>query len=114
MNAVVVDTDVVSYLFKSHTVALQYLPDVTDRIPIVSFMTVAELDRWILEAHWGDARRKRLHDYLEPFVVLPYDRELCLKWAEVTVAAGLRAPDRLRRCVDRGDSPCRRRTANHP
>jgi predicted nucleic acid-binding protein len=50
-------------------------------------MTVAELDRWVLEAHWGDARRKRLHDYLEPFVVLPYDRELCLKWAEVTVAA---------------------------
>jgi predicted nucleic acid-binding protein len=87
MNTVVVDTDVVSYLFKSHTLALQYLPDLADRVPIVSFMTVAELDRWVLEARWGDARRKKLHDYLGPFVVLPYDRDLCLKWAEVTVAA---------------------------
>jgi predicted nucleic acid-binding protein len=87
MSTVVVDTDVVSYLFKSHTIALQYHPDLADRIPIISFMTVAELDRWVLEARWGDVRRKRLHDYLEPFVVLPYDRDLCLKWAEVTVAA---------------------------
>ena len=87
MNTVVVDTDVISYLFKSHTIAQQYLPDLADRIPIISFMTVAELDRWVLEARWGDARRKKLHDYLEPFVVLPYDRDLCLKWAEVTVAA---------------------------
>jgi predicted nucleic acid-binding protein len=87
MNTVVVDTDVVSYLFKSHTIALQYLPDLAERIPIISFMTVAELDRWVLDARWGNARRKKLHDYLDPFVLLPYDRDLCLKWAEVTVAA---------------------------
>ncbi len=50
-------------------------------------MTVAELDRWVLEARWGEARRKKLRQYLEPFAVLPYDRALCAKWAEVTVAA---------------------------
>jgi predicted nucleic acid-binding protein len=44
-NSVVVDTDVVSYLFKSHPTALQYLPDLTDRTPMISFMTLAELDR---------------------------------------------------------------------
>ena len=43
MSAVVVDTDVVSYLFKSHPIAFQYLPDLTDRTPMISFMTVAEL-----------------------------------------------------------------------
>ena len=86
-SAAVVDTDVVSYLFKSHPTALQYLPDLTDRTPMISFMTMAELDRWVLEARWGEARRKRLSEYLARFVVLPYDRDLCAKWAEVTVAA---------------------------
>ena len=37
MNAVVVDTDVVSYLFKSHPIGFQYLPDLTDRTPMISF-----------------------------------------------------------------------------
>jgi predicted nucleic acid-binding protein len=76
MNAVVVDTDVVSYLFKSHPIAYRYLPDLRGRTPMVSFMTVAELDRWVLEAQWGEARRNRLREYLERFVVLPYDRDL--------------------------------------
>jgi predicted nucleic acid-binding protein len=44
------------------------------------------LDRWALEARWGAARQTRLQEYLERFVVFPYDRELCTKWAEVTVA----------------------------
>ena len=58
-NSVVVDTDVVSYLFKSHPTAFQYLPDLTDRTPMISFMTLAELDRWVLEARWGEARYPR-------------------------------------------------------
>jgi predicted nucleic acid-binding protein len=50
-------------------------------------MTVAELDRWVIEARWSDVRRKRLCQYLEPLVILPYHRDLRTKWAEVTVAA---------------------------
>jgi len=90
MNAVVVDSDVVSYLFKSHPIAFRYLPDLADRTPMISFMTVAELDRWVLEARWGEARRYRLREYLERFVVMPFDRDLCARWAEVTVAAQAR------------------------
>ena len=86
-TTVVVDTDVVSYLFKGHPTAFEYLPDLEDRTPLISFMTVAELDRWVLEVRWGDARRTRLREYLERFAVLPYNRDLCTKWAEVTVAA---------------------------
>ncbi|MFN0168402.1 MAG: type II toxin-antitoxin system VapC family toxin [Bryobacteraceae bacterium] len=87
MSVVIVDTDVVSYLFKSHPIAFHYLSDLTDQTPMVSFMTVAELDRWALEARWGEPRRKRLSEYLERFAIFPYDRDLCGKWAEVTVAA---------------------------
>ncbi len=98
MSAVVVDTDVVSYMFKSHSIAFQYHSDIKDRAAIVSFMTVAEMDRWVLEANWGEARRSRLREYLERFVVLPYDRILCAKWAEVTVAAEARG--RRIECAD--------------
>jgi len=59
MSTIVVDTDVVSFVFKNHPIATEYLPDLTDRIPIISFMTVAELDRWALEARWG---RRGRHD----------------------------------------------------
>jgi predicted nucleic acid-binding protein len=98
MNAVVVDTDVISYLFKSHPIAFRYLPDLAGRTPIISFMTVAELDRWVLEARWGETRRDRLREYLERFVVMPYDRGLCAKWAEVTVTAQARG--RRIECAD--------------
>ena len=76
-TAVVVDTDVVSYLFKSHPIAHLYLPHLKDRTPMISFMTLAELDRWALEARWGEARKIRLLQYLEQFAVLPYNRDLC-------------------------------------
>jgi tRNA(fMet)-specific endonuclease VapC len=87
MTAVIVDTDVVSYLFKRHLVADLYLADLQDRRPLICFMTLAELDRWAIAAHWGENRREWLRLYLERVGVMPYDRTLCAKWAEVTVAA---------------------------
>jgi predicted nucleic acid-binding protein len=53
-------------------------------------MTVAELDRWVIQREWGEARRNWLRRYLEPFVILPYNRALCTKWAEAAVAAQAR------------------------
>lgn len=50
-------------------------------------MTLAELDRWAIQSKWGEPRRNWLRLYPEPFVILPYSRALCTKWAEVTAAA---------------------------
>ena len=87
MSSVVVDTDVISFLFKDHTIGSRYDADLASRILVISFMTLAELDRWAIHAKWGDIRRSRLQAYLSPFVILPYNRALCTKWAEVTEAA---------------------------
>jgi tRNA(fMet)-specific endonuclease VapC len=87
MNGAVVDTDVVSFLFKDHPLASQYDAMLVGRTLLISFMTLAELDRWARQSQWGEARRSRLEKYLEPFVVLPFTRELCRQWAEVTVTA---------------------------
>ena len=90
MSSLAVDTDVVSFLFKDHPIGKLYEADLQGNTLLISFMTVAELDRWALESKWGEARRNWLNRYLEPFVIIPYNRGLCTKWAEVTVAAQAR------------------------
>jgi tRNA(fMet)-specific endonuclease VapC len=87
MSRLVVDTDVVSFLFKNHPIAKLYDSELLGHTLMLSFMTVAELDRWVIQRKWGEARRTWLNRYLDTFVVVPYHRALCTKWAEVTVAA---------------------------
>ena len=87
MTDVVVDTDVVSFLFKDHPIGYRYDPELADRVTLISFMTVAELERWAIQFHWGPARLDRLHAYLRRVTVVPSSPDLCRKWAEVTVTA---------------------------
>lgn len=98
MATVVVDTDVVSFLFKRDTRAELYRPHLEGQILILSFMTVAELDRWALEHNWGMARRSRMQAYMQQFEIHPFDRELCLMWAEVS--DGARRNGRPIECAD--------------
>jgi tRNA(fMet)-specific endonuclease VapC len=83
MTRVVVDTDVVSFIFKNHPIGALYEADLAGCTLLISFMTVAELDRWAIQSRWGPPRREWLRLYLERFVMLPM-------WAEVTVAAQAR------------------------
>ena len=86
----VVDTDVVSYLFKNDTRAMPFRPLLTGKLLVVSFMTLAELDRWALIYHWGEGRKRRMEDHLRPYVVYHSDRDLCRRWAEVFNEAKLK------------------------
>jgi tRNA(fMet)-specific endonuclease VapC len=87
MTSVVIDTDVVSFIFKNHPIGSVYEADLAGCTLLISFMTLAELDRWAIQSKWGSSRREWLRLYLERFVLLPYSRRLCTIWAEVTVAA---------------------------
>lgn len=87
VDAVVVDTDVLSFTFKSHTLADKYRPHLHGKLLVISFMTLAELDRWALTKGWGEKRRSGMETFLRQFIVYPYDRALCLKWAEATCSA---------------------------
>jgi hypothetical protein len=49
MNAVVVDTDVVSLVFKRDTRVETYLSALSAPDLLVSFMTEGELERWIFQ-----------------------------------------------------------------
>ncbi len=83
MPPCVVDTDVVSFFFKNSALAGLYHQHIAGRLLIISFMTVAELDRWALEHNWGRARTALMEAHLQQFVVYPSDRALCRLWAQV-------------------------------
>ena len=65
--AIVIHTDVVSYLYKSDTRAELYRPHLNDPPFIISFMSLAELRRWALERNWGERKRQELEGYLARF-----------------------------------------------
>ncbi len=85
--ATVIDTDVVSYLYKGDTRAELYRPHLTSPPFIISFMTLAELRSWMRQRNWGVARRRKLELYLARYVVLYANDALCERWAEATDSA---------------------------
>ena len=85
MDALLIDTDVFSFLFKGDTRADRYLPHTTGKRLCLSFMTVAELLRWALAYNWGPARRQSLDRALGRYLVLPYDAVMSETWARITV-----------------------------
>jgi tRNA(fMet)-specific endonuclease VapC len=87
VSAVVVDTDVVSLVFKADSRAEKYVSALSAPDLLVSFMTEAELERWILQARWGSERIIRFRTYMKRFVSVPSSRDLIVRWAEVMVVA---------------------------
>lgn len=84
---VVVDTDVVSYLFKGDTRADLYRPHVYERLAVIAAQTRAELELWMLERNWGVRRQAELREYLHRFVFAAVDEAICRAWAEATDSA---------------------------
>jgi tRNA(fMet)-specific endonuclease VapC len=87
VTQIVVDTDVVSFLFKNHPICRHYDPELAGRVALISFMTVAEVERWAIQYRWGEQRLHWLHLYLNRFTVVPSSPDLCRKWAEAMAAA---------------------------
>ena len=87
MKPVVIDTDVVSFLFKSDSRSHLYLPHLEDRRWLISFMTQAELEQWALLSNWGQARTHWLRLFVARFVIVPSSYDLAVRWAEVMVAS---------------------------
>ena len=88
MTPVVLDTDVVSFLFKNDTRAQAYFRHLLDRQWLISFMTEAELEQWALLANW---QAKRV-DWLRIFFARCDG-----------LSPQIWAPPGNCRCLDRGD-----------
>jgi len=86
-EAVVVDTDVISLFFKDDSRAELYAPYISDRLAVISFMTVAELDLWVETRGWGSRKRAQLKELLRPFTRHQSSPALCRLWARVVAQA---------------------------
>ncbi len=87
MKPVVLDTDVVSFLFKRDTRSELYLPYLENREWFISFMTEAELEQWAITANWSAKRIEWLRIFISRFAIVPSSHELVVKWAQAMAAA---------------------------
>ena len=79
----VVDTDVVSFLFKSHSLAPAYQAILAGRALAVSLFTLAEIEYGMEAKNWGATRRDLMHRFLARFTTLLPDAETARLWARV-------------------------------
>ena len=84
MNIVLLDTNIVSFMFKSDSRAQAYAPYVQGQRLAISFMTVAELYQWAAVHRWGNRRIRKLEQILQTtYTILTFDVALCQQWGEV-------------------------------
>ena len=80
---VVVDTDVVSFLFKAHSLAPAYRALLAGRPLAVSLITLAEIEYGMEVKNWGTSRRDLMYGFLARFTTLPPDTETARLWARI-------------------------------
>lgn len=86
MSLVVVDTNIVSYLYKQDTRGALYEPHLLGKETAISLMTVAELLQWAALRNWGLPRVQHLEATITTtYTILPIDFDTCRWWATVRV-----------------------------
>jgi predicted nucleic acid-binding protein len=80
---VVVDTDVVSFLFNKHSLATAYKVVLAGRRLAVSLMTLAEIEFGMEAKGWGSRRRDLMGLFLTGFTVLSPDTDTARVWARI-------------------------------
>jgi tRNA(fMet)-specific endonuclease VapC len=78
-----VDTNIVSYLYRRDFRAKDYRQHLAGKPLYVSFMTVGELYKWPYERSWTELQRQKLVAFIQNFHVLPYDDALAWTWAKL-------------------------------
>ena len=86
MNLFLLDTNVVSILFKAdHPQFGHCLDVVSGHQQYISFMTRGELLCWPRLNNWGPARSERLDRHIDQYTTLLPEEHTCAIWAEVRV-----------------------------
>jgi predicted nucleic acid-binding protein len=98
-DIVVLDTNVVSYLFKKDTRADLYKPHVEGRLTLIAAQTFAELELMPLNNNWGANRHSALRTYLKNFVFVEANETISLLWARIQSQA-----KRIGRPISVGDT----------
>jgi len=80
---VVVDTDVISFVFNDHTLAQDYQSILAGRSLAVSLISLAEIEYGMERKNWGASRRDLMGRFLARFTPLLPDSETARLWARI-------------------------------
>jgi tRNA(fMet)-specific endonuclease VapC len=84
MEAVLLDTDVFSYLTRANDARGDvYRPHVRGKTIAISFITVGEIYFGAEKAKWGTAKLNNFLERLKAVVVVPYDIEICATYGKL-------------------------------
>jgi tRNA(fMet)-specific endonuclease VapC len=83
MPALLLDTDVFSFLLKGDSRANAYAALIQGHRLALSFMTVAELFQWAAVRNWGARRIAHLEQALASYLVVPVDVEMGRIWGRL-------------------------------
>ena len=86
MGLIVADTNIVSYLFKNHTLADAYRPLLQGHTWTISFMTVAEVYEGAFRRRWGAGKLNLLERTLRSYAIVESSPMLAHIWGEVRAA----------------------------
>lgn len=87
------DTNIVAYLMKGHTLARAYEPRIRGKLLAISFITVGEMLYGAEKQGWGRTRRQRLDTQLKTFTIAGYDWETAQQYARIaTIRSRLGRP----------------------
>ncbi|HEX5403986.1 MAG TPA: type II toxin-antitoxin system VapC family toxin [Pseudonocardiaceae bacterium] len=93
MEPVVLDTDVASLIIKGK-LPVDAARLLVGRVPIITFVTLAELTRWVEQRQWGPHRRERLAQWLAGKHVLHSNDDVARTWGTITAYASRRGRPR--------------------
>ncbi len=83
MANVLVDTDVISYIFKEDSRGLAFLDLLDGQDSFYSFQTFAELRLWSIEHRWSIKRWHELLAHLEGYTLIEHTPFISEQWALV-------------------------------
>ncbi len=79
------ETNIVSFIMRRHTLAARYQPHLSGFTLAVSFMTLAELLEGAASAGWGPQRLATLKTTVSGLLIVHSDQMVCERWADVRV-----------------------------
>jgi len=83
MDALILDTNIVSYLMKGHSLASAYRRHLEGKTLAISFMTVGELFEGAYRKEWDAGKLEKLKSEIKNYLVIPYSPRVCEIWGKI-------------------------------
>ena len=87
--ALLIATDIFSFILKKDTRAEDYRKHLDGHLLFLSFMTVAEVERWAMLHNWGQNRLNLLQKAIKRYVVKHSDNDICKTWGLIMTESKL-------------------------